>query len=181
MVLFAIGLYLLAVVVANLVMTAATGLPLQQFIVVDAVVCLLFIAIDLVVRDALHERWERSALWPRMLALVGAGSLLSFLLNGAAGRVALASFAAFFAAGLTDTAVYMLLHRYPRLLRINASNLASALVDSLVWPLVALGSFVPLVTAVEFVAKVGGGLLWGILLIRTLWPALRRTAVRPSS
>ncbi|MCX2727199.1 VUT family protein [Thermomicrobium sp. 4228-Ro] len=180
MTLVAIAIYLLAVVVANLVMTAATGLPLQQFVVVDAVVCFLFIAVDLVVRDALHERWERSALWPRMLALVGAGSLLSFLLNGAAGRVALASFAAFFAAGLTDTAVYTLLHGRPRLVRINASNVASALTDSLVWPLIALGSFVPLVTAIEFAAKVGGGVLWGFLLVRTLWPALRRTAARPS-
>lgn len=51
--------------------------------------------------------------------------------------------------------------------QVNLSNLPSALVDSLVFPLVAFGlpmlwSFV----AVEFAAKVLGGLLWSVVLIR---------------
>lgn len=165
-----IALYLAAAVVANLTMAhVAASLPFEAFLFVDFLVCFVMIAVDLVVRDALHERWDGRALWPRMLALVGAGSLLSYLANGAAGRIALASFLAFLAAGLTDTAVYHLARRIPRFRRVTVSNLAAALADSVVWPLVALGAFTPLVTASEFTAKVLGGVVWAALLIRTVW------------
>ena len=165
-----IALYLAAAVTANLLMAHVLAhLPFETFLVVDFLVCFGMIAVDLVVRDALHERWEGPALWPRMLLLVGAGSLLAFAINGAAGRVALASFLAFFAAGMTDTFVYHLARRFPRFRRVTLSNLASAFTDSVVWPLVALGAFTPLVTSLEFSAKVLGGVVWAALLIRTIW------------
>jgi len=170
MVLRAIALYLVAIVSANLLMTYVIGnLAFTWFLATDFLVCFLLIAIDLVVRDALHERWEGQGLWLRMLVLIGAGSVLSYLVNGAAGRVALASFLAFFAAGITDTLVYQAMRFLPRLQRITASNLASACADSIVWPLVALGAVSPLVTTVEFTAKVLGGVVWAAILVRTIW------------
>jgi len=162
--------YLAAVVAANLSAAfVAARVPLRWFAVFDFLICFIFIAVDLVVRDTLHEHWEGRGLWLRMLGLIGTGSVLSALVNGAASRIALASFCAFLAAGLTDTLVYHLARRFPRFTRVNTSNLASAFADSLVWPLVAFGSLQVGLTAVEFAAKVLGGAAWAALLLRTVW------------
>jgi len=37
-------------------------------------------------------------------------------------------------------------------------------VDSLVFPTIAFGAFLPAVIALQFVAKVGGGALWSLAL-----------------
>jgi len=161
--------YLAAVVAANLAMTAVAGAPLSTFLAVDVLVCFSLIAVDLVVRDALHERWEGRSLWPRMAALIGAGGLLSGAADGAAGRIAVAASPASGASGLAAAAVWALARQRPRLERVLRSNLAGALTDSLVWPTVALGSIVPLVTASEFAAKVLGGAVWAFVLTRTIW------------
>jgi queuosine precursor transporter len=61
--------YLLAVVAANLAVAhfGPASTPLVAF---------ALIGLDVTARDALHERWRRRGLFPKMLALV-AGSLLS--------------------------------------------------------------------------------------------------------
>lgn len=109
-----------------------------------------------------------------MLALIAAGSLLSWFLNRNAGPIALASFVAFAGAGVADTIMYWLLGERSRLLRINGSNVVSAAVDSLLFPALAFGF--PLLWGVmlgQFVAKVGGGFVWSIVLQlffrRSLW------------
>lgn len=152
-----VALYLAAIVLAN-VLVSHLGPPA---VVANA---FLFIGLDLSSRDRLHEQWQGRALWPRMLALVVAGGLLSLLLGGA-GRVALASCLAFMLAGVADTATYRVLQRQPWLWRVNGSNLAGAAVDSLLFPLLAFGW--PLLWPIvfgQFVAKVAGGALWGWLL-----------------
>lgn len=124
----------------------------------------LFIGLDLTARDALHEAWAGRGLWPRMLALIVAGGLISYALGGS-GRVALASCAAFTLAGLADAAAYVALGERRYLLRINGSNLAGAAVDSLAFPLLAFG-LPPLWAVVggQFAAKVAGGLVWSVVL-----------------
>lgn len=127
----------------------------------------LFIGFDLSTRDRLHEQWLGRALWPRMLALIVTGGFLSLLLGGS-GRVALASCLAFILAGIADTACYRLLHRQPRLRRVNGSNLVAAMVDSLCFPLFAFGW--PVLWGVvlgQLIAKVLGGALWAWLLLAT--------------
>jgi uncharacterized PurR-regulated membrane protein YhhQ (DUF165 family) len=150
-------IYLAAIAAANLLVSRFG----PTVAVLNAV---LFIGFDLSTRDRLHERWSGAALWPRMLALIVAGGLLSLLLGGS-GRVALASCLAFILAGITDTIVYGLLHRHPWHRRVNGSNLASAAVDSLCFPLFAFGW--PVLWNIvlgQFVAKVAGGAIWALIL-----------------
>src|SRR5690349_14489580 len=129
-----IALYLAAIVLANL-SVAAFG---PGVTIVNA---FLFIAFDLTTRDALHERWQGRNLWAKMLALITAGSVLSYALNANAGPIALASFVAFLAAGLVDTVMYAALGNQTRLVKMNGSNVVSAAVDSIIFPLLAFPVF----------------------------------------
>lgn len=155
-----IGAYLAAVVVANLAVTVfgvAASIPTS----------LAFIALDLTARDSLHEIWHGRHLWRNMLALIVSGSVLSALVNINAIPIAIASCAAFLAAGLTDTLVYQLLGGRSKFIKMNGSNLFSAAVDSVVFPLLAFG-WPPVwaVMAGDYVAKVCGGMVWTWLLTR---------------
>jgi uncharacterized PurR-regulated membrane protein YhhQ (DUF165 family) len=72
-------------------------------------------------------------------------------------------------AGVADTLVYWALRDRPWPWRVNGSNLAGALVDSLCFPLIAFGP--PVLWSIilgQFVAKIAGGLLWAALLQREL-------------
>lgn len=149
-------LYLAAIVAANL-LVAAFG---PQMVIVNA---FLFIGLDLTARDRLHDAWRGNRLVPKMLALIAVGSLLSWLLNRDAGPVAIASFVAFAAAASVDTAIYHLLGGYPRWMRINGSNIPSALVDSLIFPTLAFGAFLWPIVLGQFLAKVLGGFVWSFV------------------
>jgi uncharacterized PurR-regulated membrane protein YhhQ (DUF165 family) len=70
---------------------------------------------------------------------------------------------------MVDAVIYSLLGKYPRWLRINGSNVPSAAVDSILFPTLAFGSFLPLVTLGQFAAKVAGGFVWSIALQKQ-WP-----------
>ena len=177
-----IGMYLAAIVAANL--SVATFGP-----AVSIANAFLFIGLDLVAGDKLHEAWaERGLVWKAAL-LIGAGGTLSYVLNGAAGPIAAASCAAFGASAAVDRLVYHLLRERAYLVKVNGSNILSAAVDSLVFPALAFG--LPLlwpIVAGQLVAKVLGGALWSLLLRRRQsfmtstrptpwglrWPRLRR-------
>lgn len=149
-------LYLAAIVLANLTV-AAFG---PNMTIVNA---FLFIGLDLTARDRLHDTWRGHYLLPKMAGLIAAGSLLSWLLNRNAGQIALASFVAFAAAATVDALVYHLLGRYPRWLRINGSNIPSALVDSILFPTLAFGAFLWPIVLGQFLAKTLGGFLWSLI------------------
>jgi hypothetical protein len=150
-------MYLSAIVAANL--TVAHFGPAWS--IVNA---FLFIGLDLTARDRLHDVWQGKYLWPKMLALIAVGSLLSWFLNRNAGQIAIASFIAFASAGAIDAIVYHFLGGYPRWMRINGSNVPSAAVDSIVFPTIAFGGFLPLITLGHFAAKVAGGAVWSVVL-----------------
>lgn len=150
----AVLLYAAAMVAANL-SVAAFGpavTPLNAF---------LLIGLDLTLRDWLHVRLRP---W-QMLALIGATGALTYLLNPAAGIIAVASAVAFTGAALADWAVFA---RVPGswLRRSNASNVAGAAVDSLLFPTIAFGALLPHIVAMQFVAKVAGGAMWAWVLRR---------------
>lgn len=149
--------YLAANVLANLSVTlfGPISTPINAF---------LLIAFDLVARDKLHERWNHKHLWPKMLLLVGTGALISWFLNRDAAQIATASFVAFLLTGLTDTLVYQLLKNHPRFLKVNGSNVVSSAVDSIAFPTIAFGSFIPWVVMGQFTAKVVGGYLWSLII-----------------
>jgi hypothetical protein len=155
-----IALYLVAIVAANLAV-AAFG-P-----VITPITAFVLIGLDLTTRDALHDRWQGRALPARMTLLIATGSLASWLINPAAGRIAVASALAFALAATTDAAVYHLARHRPWLQRANASNLVGAAVDSIAFPTLAFGALLPGIVALQFAAKVAGGLVWSLLLTRT--------------
>ena len=154
-----VALYLAAIIAANLTV-AAFG---PGVTIVNA---FLFIGLDLTARDGLHETWRGRGMTWKMASLIAAGSLLSWFLNRGAGSIALASFVAFAAAGLVDALTYHLLGRRVRFVRVNGSNVVSAAVDSLVFPTLAFGALLPWIVLGQFAAKVVGGYLWSLILIR---------------
>ncbi len=152
-----VALYLAAIVAANLLVTRFGAKAVY-------VVAFALIGLDLTLRDRLHEAWRGRQLVAKMGALIAAGSVLSWLLNRGAGRVAVASCVAFAAAATADAITFHLLGRRQYLVRVNGSNVLGALADSLVFPTLAFGGFALAVTAGQFVSKVGGGFLWSLLL-----------------
>ena len=152
-----VGLYLAAVVAANL-SVAAFG-PAAS--IVNA---FLFVGLDLTARDRLHDAWSGRQLWPRMAVLIATGGAISFLLNRDAAQIAVASTVAFVVAGVIDAGAYSLLGGRSRMVRVNGSNVAAAAADSLIFPTLAFGSFMPLVVVGQFAAKVGGGFIWSLIL-----------------
>jgi len=152
-------LYLLAIVTANLLVV--TFGP-----AVTIVNAFLFIGFDLAARDKLHDRWRGDRLVLKMGLLIGAGSLISYTINSGAGRIGLASMLAFGAAAMVDSLMYHFLRNKKYLVRSNGSNVPSALVDSLVFPTVAFGAFLPAIVLGQFLAKVFGGFMWSLIINR---------------
>lgn len=134
-------------------------------------VALGLVALDLVTRDALHDRVEGLARVALLAALVAGGALIAYLVNRDAGDVALASSAAFAAALTVDSLVYHAARRLPWLERSNLSNVASAIVDSVVFVAIAFPGFLEDVALSQATAKIAGGLVFALLLERLLRPA----------
>jgi queuosine precursor transporter len=124
----------------------------------------VLIGLDLSLRDWLHDRW-RNQLW-RMGLLIAAAGVLSWALNPAAGRIAVASVTAFTVAATADALVYHRLIDRRWMVRANGSNVAGAATDSVIFPLVAFGLFpgVAAVIALQFAAKLAGGFVWAAAL-----------------
>ncbi len=152
-----ITLYLFAIVAANLI-TTAFG-PAAS--IVNA---FLFIGLDLTARDKLHDAWHGDRLFVKMSALIAVGSALSWVLNRDAGPIALASFVSFGAASAVDTVVYQWLYKMPWRVKVNGSNIASAAVDSLVFPTLAFGGLMWGVTLGQFASKLIGGFVWSMII-----------------
>lgn len=152
-----IFVYAVAMTLANLSI-AAFGpwvSPINAFI---------FIGLDLVLRDVLHEKLKP---W-QMGALIGATGLITYGLNPSAGMIAVASAVSFTAAAVVDWGVF-LKAQGTWFARSTKSNIAGAAVDSLVFPTVAFGVLMPHIVAMQFVAKVIGGAVWGYLIKRVGW------------
>ncbi len=88
------------------------------------------------------------------------------MLNPAAANIAMASVVAFVVAGIADAGAYHLLRSKQQLTRMNGSNAVGGAVDSLLFPTIAFGAFMPHIVALQFAAKVFGGALWAYVLTR---------------
>lgn len=150
-------LYLLAIVLANL-LTMWLG-PW-----VTPANALLLIGLNITSRDFLHEVWDNKGLVPKMGALIAFGATLTMLLNRGAGRIAIASTVAFALAAVGDTVMYALLGSRARRVKINGSNVVSSAIDSVIFPWIAFGGFMPLITIGQFLAKTLGGWIWSFIL-----------------
>ena len=150
-------IYLTAIVAANL--TVAVWGP--SITIINA---FLFIGLDLTARDHLHDAWRNNGLVWKMGALIATGGLLSYLLNRDAAQIAIASTVAFTAAATTDAVIYHIFRKRSFMVRANTSNVPAAGVDSLVFPTLAFGGFLPLITLGQFAAKVAGGFVWSWII-----------------
>jgi len=150
----AIAIYAAAMIGANL--SVATWGP-----AVSPINAFFLIGLDLALRDWLHVRLRPI----QMGALIAATGLLTYLLNPAAGMIAIASSVAFTAAALVDWTTFAKL-RGSWLYRANGSNVAGAAVDSLLFPTIAFGALMPGIVLAQFVAKVAGGAMWAYVISR---------------
>lgn len=153
----AVSIYFAAIVAANLSIAhfGPWVSPINSF---------LLIGLDMTLRDHLHDRWRGAGLWPRMLGLIGGAGLVSYLLNPAAGIIAIASVAAFCVAAIVDAVVYHAMRQRVFLARSNSSNAAGAAADSLLFPTIAFGALMPDIVLMQFVGKVGGGFAWSLII-----------------
>lgn len=152
MLILPIVIYAGAMTAANLSVAhfGPASIPVNAFVL---------IGLDLTLRD-----WLQVKLKPwQLLALIAASGVITYALNADAGRFAVASAAAFTVAALVDWAVFVRIPG-PWFARSNGSNVAGALVDSLVFPLLAFGGIDPVLVAKMFAAKVSGGFVWSALL-----------------
>jgi queuosine precursor transporter len=151
---FAVIVYALAMTIANL--SVATFGP-----AVTPINAFVLIGLDLALRDWLHVRLK---VW-QMGTLIVATGVLTYVLNPAAGMIAIASAAAFTSAAVVDWSVFAKL-RGSWLFRANGSNVAGAAVDSLLFPTIAFGALMPHIVLAQFVAKVAGGAIWAWIISR---------------
>ena len=147
------AVYVVAICAANL-LVAHFGpwiTPINAFVLVG---------LDMVLRDILHERYGLAL----SVLLSAAAGGISYLINPAAGIIAVASLVAFVAAVLVNACVYQLMIRQAWLRKSNAGNVAAAAVDSVLFPLIAFGAFLPAIVLAQFICKTAGGALWSWML-----------------
>ena len=150
-------IYIFSLTVANL-LVAWLGpwfSPINAFVL---------IGLDLFLRDKLHERWQNNRLALRMLGMIGAAGVLSYLINQNAGMIAIASTAAFVSAMAVDSLIYHKLRHLPWWKKANGSNIGGAAVDSIVFPTIAFGVLMPQIVLLQFVCKVFGGFVWSFII-----------------
>jgi hypothetical protein len=153
--------YLAAIVAANLIITEAG--PTYSVYTAFGLV-----ALDLVLRDAIHDRFGGRGRIAVMAVLVVAGSVVSYIINAKAQQIALASSVAFAAALTVDAIVYHLARKQTWAERSNISNIAGSAVDSAVFVAVAFPGFLWSVAFGQFTAKVAGGVIFVLLLERVM-------------
>lgn len=155
---FAALIYAGALLAANLSIAAVPFAYLAPMATFNA---FMLIGLDLTMRDVMHARLRPG----QMLALIVATSCLTYLLNPAAAGVAAASAVAFLAASLVDWGVFTYTRgSWSR--RVNASNVAGAVIDSLLFCLLAPFPFILAMALGQIVAKVAGGYVWALILRR---------------
>lgn len=153
---FLVSCFLTAIVCANLAV-ATWGQAALPFTAV------LLIPFDMVIRDVLHSRWEETGAGGPMAILILAGAVLSTAF--APIQVAVACFIAFASAQSTNTVVYAIAKRLRRWPRMNVSNLAASIVDSVAFPIVAFGAISPSLSATQAAAKFAGGVVISSLFL----------------
>lgn len=167
MLIFAVLAYAGAMLLANLIVAGFAARSPHLLPIVTAVNAFMLIGLDLSLRDALHVRLR----WPSMAALIVCTGALTYLLNPAAGQIAAASATAFLAAAIVDWALFASLTRASWLARSNVSNVASAAVDSVAFPVLAGWGLDWSIVGSMFAAKVLGGAAWAAVIDQ----ALKRT------
>jgi uncharacterized PurR-regulated membrane protein YhhQ (DUF165 family) len=155
-----VALFLAAIVAANLTLTnfgPGWILPNAFFL----------IGLDFITRDRLADFWGTTR-FAKMAVLIAAGGVLSYWLNDNAAKIAIASTVSFCAAELVEAVSYHLLRREAWADRAPKAALTAAVVDSIVFPTMAFGTFVFTVSFGQFCAKLAGATFWTWVVARSM-------------
>lgn len=120
----------------------------------------LLIGFDFILRDKLHEKLGLL----KISYVVLSAAILSYVINPAGGSIAIASGISFLCASFTDGLVYQGLIKKQWVIKSNVSNIAASAVDSVLFPVIAFGAFMPWIITGQFITKVFGGFVWSLLL-----------------
>jgi hypothetical protein len=152
-------IFLLAIVLANLSVAyfGPVSTPFNAFIL---------IGLDLSLRDRIHEKWHSRHLGLKMLGLIALGALITYILNRGAGMICVGSVVAFAGALVVDSLLYQKFYLRSRLYKMNISNIGAAVTDSILFPTIAFGAFLPVIIIGQILAKTVGGALWAWILTR---------------
>ena len=149
---------ILALITYAVAMTLANLLVATFGPSISPINAFFFIGLDLTLRDWLHVRLKT---WQMGGLIVGTGAL-TYLLNPAAGMIAVASAVSFLMAALVDWAVFVKTTG-SWIKRANLSNTAGSAVDSVLFPTIAFGVLMPEIVVLQFLAKVAGGAFWSFI------------------
>ena len=157
-VILGISVYLLAIIVANGLITyfGQIAIPATSFVLISC---------DMATRDILHEKWRDGFLFSKMTLLILCGSALSYLSSAASAEVTYASTVAFGCSSMVDMATYSLLNKHQKIVKMNGSNLVSGIVDSILFPYLAFGMVIPWLSATQVLAKFSGGFIWTAIFL----------------
>lgn len=143
---------------------------------ISPVTAFIFVGFDLSSKDTLQDKWTGRVVRNMSLLVLG-GSALTMLINWRAWHIAIASAGAFAISMSIDTLAYHIFVKrgWRRWQRMNGSNLFGALGDSLAFPILAFG-WPPmwLICVGQFVAKVVGGFLWSLIILKFNRPTARQ-------
>lgn len=151
---------LIAAIITYAIAMTLANLSIATFGVwVSPINAFLFIGLDLALRDWLQMQLKA---W-QMAVLIAVSGGLTYALNQDAGMIAIASAVSFTVAALVDWAVFSKITG-SWFKRANMSNVAGAAVDSIAFPTIAFGVFMPEIVVLQFLAKIAGGAVWTYLL-----------------
>jgi uncharacterized PurR-regulated membrane protein YhhQ (DUF165 family) len=150
---------IVAIVVYAIAMTLANLLIATFGVWVSPINAFIFIGLDLALRDWLQMQIK---VW-QMAVLIAVSGGLTYALNQDAGMIAIASSVSFTVAAMVDWAVFSKISG-SWFKRANVSNVAGAAVDSIAFPTIAFGVFMPEIVALQFLSKIAGGVVWTYLL-----------------
>jgi|LakMenEpi03Aug12_release.lakeMendotaPanAssembly.Ray.scaffolds.fasta_scaffold1052867_1 uncharacterized PurR-regulated membrane protein YhhQ (DUF165 family) len=157
-----IVILILAILIYAVSMTLGNLIVAKFGAVITPINGFLLIGLDLSLRDWLHVQLKPSQLG----ALIMVAGLLTYGLDHSTEQIAIANTSAFTLAALADWFVFSRLRRGSWLVRSNTSNIVGSAVDSLVFPTLAFGTFLPAIVMLQFLAKTAGGAFWTWIINR---------------
>jgi len=156
--------YLAAIITANL-LAYHYGPSITPY------TALLLVAFGLITRDRLAD----VSSWWAQLGLIMAGSLLAYLANPAAARIAVASTIAFACSEGTEAVLYYAMRRQPWLEKANKSGIIGAAIDSFLFLTIAFpGPILWATIFAQWTAKTAGCFVFSWILGKI---KVRRTTI----
>jgi queuosine precursor transporter len=153
MVALKISIYLIAFVLANLIVLYFGSIGL-------IFTALFLIPFDFVMRCIFHETWKGIELILKLGLIVIAASLITFVINRNAINIAIASSVGFILAQIFAGIFYQFFIKKSFFIKVNGSDAIGILIDSLAFQLIAFGIINYNILVGQFLLKLIGGFFW---------------------